>query len=455
MVSLEWNNIFNQKMDELLKEHIIYNSFNKDNITLDPTYGLINRTNLKHLEIYSIDPPNCTDADDAFSIWEENNEIHLMIHIADPTSWFSPNDDVFKDIIENAQTIYISGREPKHLFNKLILDNSTLTYGERNVVSVHSIFTQSLNDTNMFTLNKSQIEYCIINCNNHHRFTYEEAANNLFNNNILLLGLTIAKIFQKNRTVNLKTINITTPYLIENEVILQNDNTKIAAMKMMIAEFAIHANTIFASGLNDNSIFLRSLIIPNNININNNNIDIVHELIKEGISAKYTNIKIPHELINNDLYTHSTSPLRRASDCIVHFLLKAQYLGIECPFTNHELKNIADKLTIKSKFFKNIQFKDIKLRTFQWIAEELESRLNPIKIKYKILNYKNDFLNLIIFNIDNINVNIPYSLKRKNIKSKIINIDYNKEYNINITKINYYNKYDEGTLIELDNSDFN
>jgi hypothetical protein len=46
------------------------------------------------------------------------------------------------------------------------------------------------------------------------------------------------------------------------------------------------------------------------------------------------------------------------------------------------------------------------------------------------------------------NVNISYSLKRKKIKSKIIN---DEEYNINITKINYYDKHDEGTLEELDN----
>ena len=237
---------------------------------------------------------------------------------------------------------------------------------------------------------------------------------------------------------------MTIPYIINDEVILKKNSDKIIAMKTMIAEFAIHANTIFASGLNDNSIFLRSMVI-NNININNN---VVHELIKEGICAKYSSIKLPHELVNNELYTHATSPLRRASDCIVHFLLKAQYLNIDSPFSNDELTEIAEKLTIKAKYFKNIQFKDTKLRIFQWIAEELEARLNSINIRFKIISYKNGFLNLIIFKIDDMNVNISYSLKRKKIKSKIIN--YDEEYNINITKINYYDKHDEGTLEELD-----
>ena len=34
----------------------------------------INRIDLTHLEVISIDPPNCTDVDDAFSIWSENNK---------------------------------------------------------------------------------------------------------------------------------------------------------------------------------------------------------------------------------------------------------------------------------------------------------------------------------------------------------------------------------------------
>jgi exoribonuclease R len=46
----------------------------------------------------------------------------------------------------------------------------------------------------------------------------------------------------------------------------------------------------------------------------------------------------------NKNYTHSTSPLRRTSDCIVHFLLKAKYLQIDSPFSNDELKTYANKL---------------------------------------------------------------------------------------------------------------
>ena len=174
-------------------------------------------------------------------------------------------------------------------------------------------------------------------------------------------------------------------------------------------------------------------------------VELLHKIIEENISASYSADVLPHDMINS-IYTHSTSPLRRASDCIVHFLLKSRFLNIEIPFTNEQLHLWADHLTVRAKYLKNQQFKDIKLRTFQWISEEFISRLNPIKIKVKIMGYKKPFLNLMIISIDDMNVNIPYTLKRFNIN---ININ-NNIIDVSISKINISNKYDEGTLPELD-----
>jgi exoribonuclease R len=433
------------------------NSFKniKNNYTLDldKTYGLIDkRINYTHLKIYSIDPPNCTDADDAFSIYKENDYLHLIIHIADPTSYFNPNDQIFNDIISNGTTIYLSNKEPDHLFPDNILNKSSLTDGIKNVVIVHTILKPYYKPSEMYKIIKSTIEYGIINCDNEKRFTYEEAAEELYNDNILLLGMNIAQFFYNKRNNNIDPsshINnnfifsdaiFVIPKVIDNEVVLKEDTKEVQIMKAMIGEFAIHANTIFAQGLNDDNLFLRSL----KVNTTDTNISIEY-LIKEGISAKYINDKVSHDLIGS-YYTHSTSPLRRTSDCIVHFLLKAKYLQIDSPFSNDELKTYADKLNIRTKEMKNIQFKDIKLRTFQWISEELECRLNSIKIIVKFMSYKAPFLNLMITKIDNMNVNIPYTIKRKEYNEDIINTFIN----INITKINLYNKFDEGTLPEID-----
>ena len=443
-MTMIWNNLFENSFKDIHK-----NIKNNYTLNLDNVYGLVDkRIDYKHLKIYSIDPENCTDADDAFSIYKDDKYIHLMIHIADPTAWFNPNDSLFNDIIVNGTTVYLSNREPDHLFPDNILNNSSLTDGIKNVVIVHTTLEPIYKPNEMFKIVDTKIEYGIIDCDNGKRYTYEEAAEDLFKDITLLLGVEIAQFFYNKRCPNktnfiFSDLSFVIPKMINNEVILKEDIKEVKIMKSLIGEFAIHANTIFAQGLDDDNLFLRSLSLPINININNNNINTIHNIIKEGISAHYINDKINHDLIGC-IYTHSTSPLRRTSDCIVHFLLKAKYLKIDSPFSNDQLKLYADKLNERTKEMKNIQFKDIKLKTFQWIAEELESRLNPIKIKVKVISFKKPFLNLLIINIDNMDVNIPYTLKRKVIKTNAEIMD------INITKINLYDKFDEGTLPEID-----
>ena len=86
------------------------------------------------------------------------------------------------------------------------------------------------------------------------------------------------------------------------------------------------------------------------------------------------------------------------------------------------------------------------------MAEEFESRMNPIKIKVKVINYNKPYLNLLITHIDDMNTesfNISYCIRITS------DTDYNKMegYNIiSISKVNLTNlKYDENILPELDN----
>jgi exoribonuclease R len=425
------------------------------NMNMNININRLDLTNNTKIKIYSIDPPNCTDADDAFSIWVEDDNIHLMIFIADPTSYIEPHSELFNKILLNAQSIYTIGKEPIHLYPLDIIEKTSLTHGIREVIAVHTILIPVLSTNNMFNIKSSQIEYCTINCENHNRYTYDTAANNIFNDKTLLLGMNIAQNFWNKRPFSNNNdfifgdFNLVVPYIEDNEIVLKKDSRKVLAMKSMIAEFAIHANSIFAKALfeNDANVFLRTLVINSSSSSYNNlsQNEMLHKIIEDNISASYSTDILSHDMVGKDLYTHATSPLRRASDCIVHYLLKAKYLNIESPFTKDQLTIIAHNLTIKAKQIKNAQFNDIKLNVFKWMAQEFKSRLNTIKLKVKVTGYHAPFLNLIITSIDNMDINISYTLKRQNISN--INKDI---YEISISKINLNNKFDEGTLPELD-----
>ena len=70
------------------KENVDLN-FLFENNKLPHNYSIPNRIDLTHLDVFSIDPEGCEDADDAFSIYKEKEVLYLAIHIADPTEYIS------------------------------------------------------------------------------------------------------------------------------------------------------------------------------------------------------------------------------------------------------------------------------------------------------------------------------------------------------------------------------
>ena len=367
----------------------------------------------------TIDPEGCTDADDAFSIIEEDSTRHLYIHIADPTRYM--DDNIFRDIIAKGQTRYPFSGPPEHLFPDNILDKCSLKDGLRDTISVHTVFKGDEFE--------SSIEFMLINCIS---YTYEIAADkiSIFNSAVELAEILYKK--RKGKRINSPVV----PTYSKDGPVLREDSVKVKLAKNIIAEFAIHANTVFAQGLSDNSLFVRTVSVPDL----KEDIDFT-DLCINGISAKYSTLKLPHDIVTGELYTHATSPLRRAGDCIVHLLLKAQAAGEESPFSKEELERWAVHLTRKSKYFKNEQYREFKEQILIWMSrQEL-----PIRAKIKVMSIKDGFLNLMITELNGIMVNVAWTLRT------MISSYKSSVYEVDINKINLIGKYDQGKLPDIDN----
>ena len=179
--------------------------------------------------------------------------------------------------------------------------------------------------------------------------------------------------------------------------------------------------------------------------------DLLNEIIVNGIKADYLSSVQSHDLVGAPEYCHFTSPIRRLSDCICHYLLKFIHIresnkNVLVPFVNTQLEQYAISCVKITKSMKNIQYKDTKFRLIQTINHMLEIQ-ELVKIKYYISSYTGTFLNIIICKLNFHSVYISYTLRRLSLTTPFI---IKEEKELTISKVNCMGKYDEGSIPELD-----
>ena len=418
-----------------------------------------NREDFTNMNVYSIDPIDCVDADDAFSLYEKNNKLFLIIHIADPTEYIPLHSNLWKDISSRVTTKYLSNRKPIHMMPEKLLEYASLMENSKgNIKNAISVFTE-IDKISYLPINKVKLLFSKITVSKQNAYNYSNA--NIENPAIISIGLKIGEALKNKRSLHTKGSSLSE--LFTAHPIYQNDEIKLykdeiieKKTKQMIAEFAIFANSFVGEYLkvNINKGIFRTCNAKewlDTINYKISGEEMLQEIITNGISAEYLSTISSHDLIGAPEYCHFTSPIRRLSDCVCHYLLKYIYLRnnkkkINIPFNEIELNELANKCVNASKKDKKNQYMDIKFRLIQVIANLIEKN-KKVEIKFYITNYSGLFLNLIICNIDEFHVHMSYSLKIKNYNN---NIDKKEKHCLMITNVNCFTKYDENTIPELD-----
>ena len=445
----KYGNIRNKSLDETLFNLItIPNEYDK----------VITRSNLHHLNVISIDPDNCTDADDAFSIYEENNKLLLAIHIADPTYYLNVNSELWNNILNRVITHYPSNNEPIHMMPDEVINRASLmtTKIEEIKKAISVIF--EINKKTLLPTNNVSLEFSEIKVKNTGKLTYQQAGSLIDSNEILKLGNRISINIKKERSkktigTKLSELEIMIPYFNNGNIQLPNTNQNEKLMKEMIGEFAILTNSFIGEYIKKNmnglGIFRTcQATFSTDIHQNISGEEILNKIIEEGIKAEYLSKDSSHDLVGMPIYCHFTSPMRRVSDCICHFLIKAYVSKLDYHWSTEELKNISEKCYHVTKKEKSIQYDDQKFRIIQLLYYLVQH--NIIQIRFKITGYSGLFLNCninrIIINQQSYKVNISYSLRRRNLNYRM---DVNNHI-IGITQVNPFEEYDEGKLVELD-----
>jgi len=294
----------------LLYHYQIHRKTFKNNCLLNDNESKIVRKDLRHLDIFSIDPKGCIDIDDALSLEIKDDKIIIGVHIAQPICWLTK-----EDIIERSKTAFstlymeshmnTTNSQNKNLWSEEITLNASLI--EKKERSVYSI---------LFEIQDNKIIFI------------ESFPSTIINK----LNTNYDDIDKYSNILKCKEI---TEKLIQKEI----DSHELVSFWMVKANVYI-GNTFDKIPFRVQDENKKEDII---IKVNDEKIQkIFDNLNLEGASYSYDKIK--HSSLDLNKYTHFTSPIRRIIDTIIHWNITYN--------DNLEIDlNIINKLDYKTKKF--------------------------------------------------------------------------------------------------------
>ena len=425
-------------------------------------YNVQERVDMTNHTIYSIDPDGCEDADDAFSIYTEDDKLYLAIHIADPTEHINPDSLLWTDIENRIVTRYPSNQKPIHMIPEEIMEKASLMvnkYGNEKLAI--TILTEIQKETYK-PIGNVRLLFTKIKVDEENALSYAKAGELYYTNEVLTNGINISKALtqirgEKTKGVVLNEVSNSYVKYDKESMYLYHDTPTEILMKQMIAEFAIFANSFVGEYLKINfegvGIF-RICSASEWLNTVYSGItgqELLNEIIVNGIQADYISTVKPHDLVGSPEYCHFTSPIRRLSDCVCHYLLKYIHLkpnnpAMPIPFTNQQLEIYSNKCMQISKTIKNTQYKDTKYRLLQTMNTMLLTR-PALTIQYYVTGYVKCFFNIIICSINEHSVYLSYTLRIPILEKECV---IKQVKTLEVTEVNYTNKFDEGCIPELD-----
>ncbi|BAZ03542.1 ribonuclease catalytic domain-containing protein [Calothrix sp. NIES-3974] len=306
----------------------------------------VERLDLTGLKVYTIDDESTTEIDDGLS-WEklEDGRERLWVHIADPTRWLLPEDELDLEARRRGSTVYLpTGIVP--MFPEILATGPmSLIQGQVCCALSFGIILDAEGGVTEYTIHASHIKPT-------YRLTYEDV------DEMLQLDVqaepeirAIAKWADKRKKWRYAqgAISINMP---EAMIKVKDDDISISVLddspsRQLVAEMMILAGEVAAKYGKENNIPLPFRGQPQP------ELPPEEELIllpagfvracamRRCMPKSEVSISpVRHAGLGLDNYTQATSPIRRYSDLLTHFQLKAHLRGEELPFSAEQLKEV-------------------------------------------------------------------------------------------------------------------
>lgn len=380
-----------------------------------PEDEYVNRLDLTHLKVYTIDDESTEEIDDGLSIEfrGEGESPRVWIHIADPTRLVTPGDELDLEARRRSTSLYLPTGMISMFPPELATGPMSLVQGQ--ICSALS-FVVVLDETGAakdYSIHPTLIKPT-------YRLTYDDVDEMLAMGikaepEIEILG-NYAALRQKWRK-NQGSINIQMPepsikVKANDEVVIELlDNSQ---SRQLVAEMMILAGEVAGRYCKENNVTVpfrgqpqpelppeeELLLLPPG--------PVRYCALRRCMpKSEIGTTPIRHASLGLDIYTQVTSPIRRYTDLLTHFQIKAHLRGTPLPFSQVEMQEIIYSVTTTAQEASLVE----RQTNRYWSLEYLRRNAEQVW-QVQVLRWLREDENLGLILLEELGLELPHRFER-------------------------------------------
>jgi exoribonuclease-2 len=371
------------------------------------------RLDLTHLKVYTIDDESTSEIDDGLS-WEllTDGRQQLWVHIADPSRWLVPEDELDLEARRRGTTVYLPTGMLPMFPSALATGPMSLVQGQICCALSFGVILEANGAVQDYSIQASLIKPT-------YRLTYEDV------DEMLELGVqaepeiaAIAALAQRRHTWRHSqgAISINLPEAIikvkEDEIaieVLEDSPARqlVAEMMILAGEVAGRYGQVHKIALPFRGQPLPEL--PSDEELLQLPAGFVRACAMRRCMPRSEMSITPtrHAGLGLDTYTQATSPIRRYSDLLTHFQLKAHLRGEALPFSAEQLKEVMMSVTTTTQEVTLVE----RQTNRYWGLEYLRRHPNQVWQALALMWLREDS-RLALILIEDLGLQLPMAFKR-------------------------------------------
>ncbi|MCL1474741.1 ribonuclease catalytic domain-containing protein [Argonema antarcticum] len=315
----------------------------------------LNRLDLTHLKVYTVDDESTREIDDGLS-WEklEDGRGRLWVHIADPSRWLTPGDELDMEARRRSTTLYLPTGPIPMFPTELATGPMSLIQGKICNALSFGVVLDEVGAVQEYSIHASIIKPT-------YRLTYEDV------DEMLELGvpaepeLAALHLKAQLRQSWRRSQGAIGIHLPEGLIKVEDDEIYIQVLedsssRQMVAEMMILAGEVAARYGQTHQIALPFRGQPQpELPSEEELLQLPAGWVRSAAvrrcmpRSEMSITPARHASLGLDTYTQATSPIRRYTDLLTHFQIKAHLRGDRLPFSADELREVIMSVTAVSQ----------------------------------------------------------------------------------------------------------